>query len=304
MTEVTRLSIVSRDVIDTLRVHQADPDKYRPIRTNIDELDKKIGGIREAMYVGIGGPAKTGKTAFSQHIAIQLSVANRGKVATFMLEEIAEQMAVRSLTRTSAKVNRSMIFNLELTEDNFESLELAQIEIEKMEFYVGDVYFTADEIIRTCKKEGIKFAIVDYQQLLMDKGSSSESERLNGISRKFVKSRNEDKITYIIVYQLNDDGKQLSSRSINRDADLIIEVSPMIDDRSEKPVPGKMIITVKPSRMCKEAGNIPVDFSGAHSRVTSPASFNTETWEFLGDQHFGLEDPQPYDDTDWQNNRS
>lgn len=298
MTDLTHVSVLGDQFIKGLEEKQKDPEKHRPIRTALHELDRRISGIVEAMYVGIGGPSKVGKTAVAQHVTTVISTVGRGKVGYFMLEEIAAQMAARSLARISPNVDRNMMYNLNVTEEGFLELWKANKMLEQeANLFIGDVYFTADEIIKAARENELKFVTVDYLQLMTDPGIHNESERLASISRKFVKSRNEDGITYIVVYQLNENNKALGSRTIYRDADLLLEVYPTKDDETGATLDGKLDIEVMPSRMCRAAGRVTVDFSGAHSRVSNQVVLDVGTMEILGDENAVQPEP-PEEDID------
>jgi len=67
-----RVDEITRSVIDETRRKQEHPEDFRPIKTNLEDLDKIIGGITEDDYVVIGGKFKTGKTALALHIATDI----------------------------------------------------------------------------------------------------------------------------------------------------------------------------------------------------------------------------------------
>lgn len=282
---IIHIGLAAHEYIQELRDHQENPEKYRPIKTGLIDLDAIIGGVTHPMYIGIGGRAKKGKSTVAQHLATVLSLYEQN-VAYFLIEEQVKQMAARALARQSPLVSRTVMRNLEITPEGFNQLEGAARMLDKTALYLSDRWDNADLIIGTCRKYGIEVAVVDYMQLLLDAAGKSEQERLANISRKFIRARNVDNITFIVVYQLNDKktASAFGSNAVYRDADLIIEVS-QLEDGNKSPIEGKLNMTVRESRMCPSGGVATLNFSGAHSMLSNIATFDTVSFVTESDEN-------------------
>jgi len=274
-----RIDDVTRTVIDEARRKQEHPEDFRPIKTNLEDLDAIIGGITEGLYVVVGGAFKTGKSSLALHIATALAASGRGRTEFYSLEELRDQMGTRSLVRLTDKVDRTMMRNLVLQKQHFDELESAQnlLKEGKVNLWLDDGLSQVEVIIKTSTDNGAKFVIVDYLQLLESKTGHRDSyvQQWDEISAQFVRARNQTKITFIVVYQIGEQGKAYGSRAVYRDADLIIEVERKIDIVTEKELEELIHINVRRSRICM-SGECDLAFSGAHSRVGNILPLNLD----------------------------
>ena len=272
-----QIAEVGSRVISDLEQRQKHPELYRPIPFGITQLTESAGGIVMPSYIAIGGGAKIGKTALAIHMAHIIGAAGRGTITFYTLEETQWQVGVRSLTKLTTSVNRNHIRDLVINENGFKELKEANSKLEKLDYYVENEIRTAEVIIAKAKKDGDKFIIVDYLQYLEDKVGKNEVERLREVSKMFVRARNNDKLTSIVIYQLGDSGKADYTRSVYKDADLIIEVYPAIDTVTDTPKPGQLWLQILDSRQTERTKKIPVSFEGAHNRITDMPSIDLNT---------------------------
>ena len=282
---------LSHDTLDELREWQKDPEKYRPIKTNIKKLDRAIGGILEGSYVVIGGKWKSGKTTVAQHIATILGIANRGKVLYVLLEEQKRQMAIRSMTRLSPTIIRDDVRDLTLTEEDFAELDIAANMLDKVNMEVDDSLSRVQQIIDYVKDTDIQWIVIDYFQLLTDKVGRTENERLEGISRLIVEARNKLGKTFVVVYQLGQKtGKAHGSSALYRDADVILEIKKGEEENTEEEIAGSMFIDVLPGRSCPGGAHVEIGFSGAHSRIMDMPVFDAENLTPIQETMFNPQD--------------
>ena len=285
-----QIGALSHDTIKQLKEWQAEPEKHRPIKTNIAKLDKAFGGIVEGSYVVIGGKDKSGKTTFAQHIATILGISNRGTVKYFLLEEMKKQMAIRAMTRQTPKITRTQIRNLELTDNDFNELEIAANMLENVNLLVDDELNTCKEIIASLTPD-IKWIVVDYFQLLGDRLGKNENERLEGISRLILEDRNKTGRTWIVVYQIGiKTGRAHGSNTLYRDADVILQIRTGKEENTEEDVPGSMFIDVLPGRSCPGGTHVEIGFSGAHSRIMDMPKFDAENLTPIQETIFNPQD--------------
>jgi replicative DNA helicase len=265
-----KISVIADAVIKDTQEMMQHPELYRPIKTQLDELDKAIGGLVFPAYYVIGGKWKTCKTIIAQHLATVLAASERGRVDYFMLEEVAEQLGLRSLTRHTSHVTRNQFRDLNIGEQDWKDIHTSRAMLENIDLWVDDTVRTAAGIIEQAKQRGSKYVVIDYLQLLEDKYGHSEAERLEYVSRLFIAARNTLKITFIVVYQMNEKGKAHGTRSIYRDADMAIEIKAVDDTVRTENVDGVVSIIVLPSRIAPSGtGIINLAYSGSHSRITN-----------------------------------
>jgi len=276
---IQRIDEIARKVIDDTRRKQEHPEDFRPILTNLEDLDKIIGGITESLYVVIGGKHKTGKSSLALHIASALATSGRGRTEFYSLEELREQMGTRSLVRLTNTVDRTMMRNLVLQEQHFEELEAAHgmLMEGKVNLWLEDTESTVETIIKAAVDNKAKFVIIDYLQLLESKAKKTDSyvQQWDQISAQFVRARNQHEICFVVVYQIGEQGKAYGSRAVYRDADLIIEVERKIDVVTTKELEELIHINVRRSRICM-SGECDLAFSGAHSRVGNILPLNLD----------------------------
>jgi len=274
-----RVDEITRSVIDETRRKQEHPEDFRPIKTNLEDLDKIIGGITEDDYVVIGGKFKTGKTALALHIATAIATSKRGRVDYYCLEERQAQIGIRSLVRLTEKTDKTTMRQLLLQEEHFNELEIAQKMLAdgKVDLWLEDVEFTVEKIIETTIKNKARFLVIDYLQLLQSsRRGKDDYTRWDAISAQFLRARNEHSLCSIVVYQIGKSGEAYATSAIYRDADIIIEIERKKDIVTEKDLEEFIHVNVRRSRVC--AGDeCDISFSGAHSRVGNVPALDTLT---------------------------
>jgi replicative DNA helicase len=179
------------------------------------------------------------------------------------------------LTRGTEHANRTKIRDLTLTAQDMVELERSADELDLIELYMEDRVFDGKKMIRLALANGAEVIIVDTYNLMDDKGSLNEALRQTEIARRFIQARNDLGLTIIVVYQLNDDGKQLSSRNLYRDCDLVIEVEQPEDPTTNKPMTGFMTLEVIVNRNGPAGAKAEVAVSPAHSRLEEVVLGNT-----------------------------
>lgn len=269
-----KIDIAAKETVANLRTQKANPDLYKPIDTGIHELNMAIGGMPNKAYIAIGGKEGVGKTAVIMHLMTNLALAGRGKVLHFGLEEVEEETAIRALTRQSATVDRTMIRDLTLEEEHFQELERISKTLERVDLYTEDAIFTMEQIIRVAIEQQAYYVAIDYLQLAADRYGKNEAERLTAISRQIVQARNKYGIGFLVAFQLNEKGSAFGSRSVYKDANLVIQIEEVKDENKEI-VPGVLDLVIKKSRISGKL-RCTVNFSGAYSRITDVINISVQ----------------------------
>ena len=269
--ELERLDALTERTLKDIQYRQANPDLFRPILTHLDDLDELIGGLMEAEFTVIGGKAKVGKSSILLHLAMAIATSGRGRVDYYSLEEMKRQMAIRALTKQTKVTNRTMIRKLILQEYHLDELQEAHNSIAdaNIDLWIADNIFTPEEIIERTIAPGsvTRFIAIDYLQLMMlEKEPQKDYLKWDKISAMLLRARNEYGIGIIMTYQIGDNDMAYGTRSIYKDADLLIEVDRKVDKITEKEEPESMTVKILRSRVCG-SGKCELGFDPAHSRV-------------------------------------
>ena len=227
------------------------------------------------LYLAGKSMIPTHNTTLALQLAMRLASVNRGRVDYFQLEEIKEAMATRALVHGTQHVDRTKIRDLTLGEEDFKDLDKARSMLKNVNLFVEDNEGNAKQICALAKAHKSKFVIVDYLQLMWDNatGQQNESTRLESISRMFIKERNAsvnegNPRTFIIVYQMNEQGKAHGTRTVYKDCDGAIEIVPSEDAEKGEAIEGSIDVHILPGRVWQGGHKISLNFSGAHSLIT------------------------------------
>ena len=254
------------EAIASLEYKMEHPELFRPVDTGIPSLNKAVGGIIPGTYVAILGKAKVGKTTVMNHFATMIASAQRGRVNYNTLEELQQALAIRSLTRLTTKTTREHIRDLVLEEEHFEELRKVNEMLKDVDMYLEDRAFRMSDIIASALKEEAKWVVVDYAQLLEDGGAKNEQELQVNTGKQIMKARNEHGLTFVVAYQLNEDGKIHGSRAAYKDADLVLQINEVKGANNEV-IQGSLEIEVLASRQAASYSRHEVAANMAHGRI-------------------------------------
>lgn len=217
------------------------------VKTGIDELDEKLGGLMPGDLVIVAGRPSMGKTAFALSIAAQhgiRSVENGALaplVTVFSLEMGTEALGCRFLSNIG-RVDHDRLRKAKLLDDDWTLLTLAM-----QRYQDGNIEVDCDptltpailrgklRLLKRKRNQDISLVIVDYLQL-MDSDSRREgnrNEQVTEISRNLKKIAKEFGCPVIALSQLNrsvesraDKRPMMSdlreSGAIEQDADVIL----------------------------------------------------------------------------------
>jgi predicted ATP-dependent serine protease len=274
-----RIDELAAQNIELWQRQMEHPEDYRPIKTNLADLDRHIGGILDNAYYVIGGPHKSAKTTLALQLAMTLST--HGRTDYFQLEEVRSSMATRALVHGTKLTDRTMIRDLKLESAQFADLHTSQKMLEKADLWIEDTVNTAQQIIDIAIKDNARFCVVDYLQLLNDNNRQvNEATRLESISRQFITARNAaansgGKRTFIVVYQMNEQGKAHGSRTVYKDCDGALEVCQSKDPLHPKEfIDGSIDIHILPGRVWQGGHTVQMSFNGAHSLIRNAVIFD------------------------------
>lgn len=282
-SKLTHLFVVGMALINEYRKRLLDPDKYKLLPTLLDDLDKLLdGGLPnpvDKLIIAIGGAFKMGKTALALQLTIARAAMSGEKTGIFALEELNIQTAMRVITRHIVRLRRSMFYKMEITTEDLDTAEELMKEFELTNIWLTDEVFKPQEIVAIAKANGLQLVLVDNMNLVEMPGEN-EAAKLDAAMKIFIQSRNTDGITYIIVYQLNENGKALGSRTVYRGADVILQISNVVDYISEQPIQGQVQVEAVRGRR-GGVGSTILAFDGDASRYYNMVTISPNEDGFL-----------------------
>ena len=139
------------------------------LSTGLPSLDDKIGALEPGMQIVVAGPTSSGKTAFSQQIALHNALD--GKAVLIFSHEMSHVQLTRRFLAHLTGVPASRIKRGRFSEKEFDALHDAAEKLKKLRFWVEDTRnMTASAIAaraRQVKRQhGLDLMMVDYLQIL------------------------------------------------------------------------------------------------------------------------------------------
>ncbi|MFK7973715.1 MAG: replicative DNA helicase [Rickettsiaceae bacterium] len=222
-------------------------DHITGISTGLIDLDHKLSGFQNSDLVIIAGRPSMGKTAFAINFAFNACKALQRKaeegtmppsVGFFSLEMSSEQLASRLLSMM-AKVDSTHLRNGKVSEEHYNDLRKAAVELTDMPFFIDDTPALSIAAVRSRarklkRKHNLGIIFVDYLQLLRGSGKSDNRVlEISEITQGLKALAKELHIPVIALSQLSraveqrEDKKPMlsdlrESGAIEQDADLVM----------------------------------------------------------------------------------
>ena len=220
--------------------NMSDKDGKNYIKTFIQEIDNFIFGWELSDLVIIAGAPSMGKTAFSLEIAKNHII--RGlPVAIFSLEMSKEQLLTRMIASYGC-IDLGKIRKKQLNENDWSTFYDSVKYFENPNYFIDDKSGTLHQICNKVRKlnikNGCKFFIIDYLQLVSVAKTSKNGNReqeIAKISRTLKQLCRELKIVIIAISQISRAVTQRASKkpilsdlresgAIEQDADMVMFV--------------------------------------------------------------------------------
>ncbi|MGE5141229.1 MAG: replicative DNA helicase [Rudaea sp.] len=238
------------DRIDFLREHQGET---MGVQSGFVDLDKVLGGLQKSDLIIVAGRPGSGKTSFGLSICYHAAVARHKRAAIFSLEMSAAQLVERLIAQVADVVASEFPGDYESMRVDSQDLRLGNISDEQWGVLAratgmlaeADIFIdetslvTPLEIRSKCRRlaaemGGLDLIIVDYMQLMTDRGrSENRVQEMSNISRQLKFLARELDVPVMALSQLSravesrtDKRPQLAdlreSGSIEQDADVVI----------------------------------------------------------------------------------
>lgn len=216
----------------------ADGTARGGVPTGLMDLDSMTHGMHGGQMIVIAARPSMGKTALAMNIAEHVAMVDKQPTAFFSLEMGYSQLIERVLC-SQASVDGDRVRAGTLSSSEWERIHTAVQEIETSPLWIDDqpgltIMQLRARARRLVREHGIKCIIIDYMQLLTDKGHNSRQEEVSSISRQIKEMAREFNIPVVALAQLNRavEGRGEGARprmsdlresgSIEQDADVVM----------------------------------------------------------------------------------
>ena len=215
-----------------------------------NELDKKLGGIRDGQFIVLGARPGTGKTAFTLNLVQNIVKEDPNKhVLMFSLEMGSFELMERIVTMNTA-INSRLIKTNQLDDAQWADIATYLHQNENStSFYIndnpgvsiGDVEVEMQKVIE--QTDSLDLVVIDYLQLLNTEGTTDRQQAIAAISRRIKLLAKKYHVPILALSQLNRSAASAGERpglhnlresgQIEQDADIVMMLSQKDNDDEE-----------------------------------------------------------------------
>ena len=270
-------AINSKEFSDKLLEYANDlnknPENYRGWRTGFPKLDILIGGILRRKFYVVGGKQKSGKSAFSATLAVNLNKQGVN-VLYISLEMDNLEMAMRVFSNMAA-IDMTKFRDVDISIGDLFALENASKLVELWPGFWDYGSTKIKDVEKVINETQCNVVILDYFQLMEGIATEKRREGLEGLSRRLkglTNRKDKKQVTVIVPSQVNrasirsgnmDANAFLDTGALERDCDVALMIMDVLDEDGEE-ISNKRKIKVVASRV-SGVGEIEVYFNGARS---------------------------------------
>jgi len=207
------------------------------VRTGIESVDKKTGGLQQSDLILIAGRPGLGKTSLALNIVEHAAVVER-KTCAFFSMEMSEMQVVQRLVSMLAEIDGNRMRRGRLSTQEFTAISAASAELQQAPIFVEESSrLNVTDILAKSRRlqaeRGLDLVVIDYLQLI--EGRDKEESRVlevARISRALKAIARELEVPVIAVSQLSRQIEQRGtepmlsdlreSGALEADADLVL----------------------------------------------------------------------------------
>ena len=213
--EITPVGDVLVEVIEELE--QRQHNDITGIPTGISRLDMLLGGMQPTDSIILGGRPSMGKTSLALNIIRYASIERGIPSAIFSLEMSKKQLTKRWISMI-AKIDGGRFLTNAFSKSDWEKITSAASQIDNAPIYIDDrAGLSYGEVRRSLrrmvKRYGVKFAVIDYMQLMTGDRENGRTGEVGSISRAIKGMAKKFEIPILALCQLN---RKLEERSDKR----------------------------------------------------------------------------------------
>ena len=213
------------------------------VPTGVAEFDRQTGGLKPGQVLVLAAGTNCGKSTVALNIANTAAKAGYG-VAFFSLEMEREEI-FDLLVSMNGAVNRNCFNTGEFSERDVQKIIAQTPDMAKLPFWIfDDPAATLDDIeLRLKQLAGkVHLVVVDYIQILsVADPREPREQQVAGLARGIRILSKKVKLPFIVLSQLNDDGKLRESRVVAHEATSVILLEANGSDLELKVLKGRFI---------------------------------------------------------------
>jgi replicative DNA helicase len=268
MGDQTAEAAAVKDILEDIfkDIETAAENRITGVRTYFAELDDLTCGLQRSELIIIAGRPAMGKTSLALNIAGRVAIGDyrrpdpkAGKPVLLFSLEMSKPVIARNLLCGYARIDAHRLRRGLLSKEEINSLTVKAGDLYEAPFYIDDTPGLSLRDLRTrarrlkMKVPELALVIVDYIQLMEERGSENRQQEISMISRGLKALARELDIPIIALSQLSRGVEAREgniprmsdlreSGSIEQDADLILliyrqEYYPPLPPLREPPTP-------------------------------------------------------------------
>lgn len=231
LNQARKTPTMKENIIDAIAglLDRSSSDGKNVIRTGLQAIDDDCGPLERGNLVVIGGQTKSGKSMLAGQIA--LNVGFSGKPVLYLSLEMTERELTQRWLSCLGRVDvRRVKF---WDEGEHQRFFLAQNTLIPLPLTIVTRTFKLSEVVAASQRaamrpgEPLAVIVLDYAQLTEGIKTSRDDRRQQEIaliSRTCKRLAGQLNVLFILLTQLNDEGRTREARDIENDANLMLEV--------------------------------------------------------------------------------
>ncbi len=174
--------------------------------TGLQDLDRKLGGLRRKEVMVLAGRPSMGKTALGFNIGTNAAIEQEKSVLLVSLE-MSDQACYERVICAEGRLDSSRMRQGQFWEGEEKRMGKAMDALDRSLLFIDDRSTSLMEIQAHARRlkmqRGLDLVIVDYLQLVSNSGSNNREQEISGISRGLKHLARELDLHVIALSQLN-----------------------------------------------------------------------------------------------------
>lgn len=234
---------MKQNVLDVVDVMSSRATGKSVVITGLKALDEAVGPLERGNLFVIGGQTKSGKSILAGQIA--LNIALEGKPVLFISLEMTEREITSRWLSAISRCNMRLPHMW--SEMDYDRFNAAKQTVSKLQIHVVCRRFGLNEITALCQQfsclhsgdgqEPLAAIVLDYAQLAevpSRKKDDRRQQEIAQVSRACKRAAGKHNVLFVLLSQLNDDGRTREGRDLEMDANLMVEVGVSGDGGSRR----------------------------------------------------------------------
>lgn len=194
------------------------------IPTGITEFDQRTGGLKGGQMSVVAALTNGGKSTFALNIVNHALTQGHG-VALFTLEMDRDEI-VDLLFAMNGPIDRNVFNTGVFLQQDIQRINIQGEKIKRFPLWIfDDARLTVAEMVKRVKaiRERIGLVVIDYVQIISpDDPREQREQQVATIARELRILAKETKLPFVVLSQLNDEGKIRESRVVAHEAHNVI----------------------------------------------------------------------------------